>query len=593
MLMRYKVGLNQSIATLAFLLVLFVSRGSVASAPSFIATPDNVAASASIGRLGSGSERTTVYAGNGKYYYQPAVLPEWDKYKTAVGKKCSSQKIREDTSLKKIPLTIWLDSPTYFKNLVSELSNYGLAGFSDKKLLFIPYDFARVALIKGGDETDAEIIYPTNKKHPALTIGYSSPQKNSIVPRIIARLNKSCQEHNQIITEAMSGEEVIKAYLYRVGTNYKSTSIHMLAGLSLHETLVAELFSEENTKVEFTTKNNASLNLPVIPSIPGGKRSGGGSSKVSAQRIVTRDVLDDMVSKIARRASIKCSGYDCNKLMSLALPKLLGESFGEAEMSRTKDGYAITGQQFGYVTITDSKIKGKVDNALDAKKSSTVKIAGEADITQENDAKSSGSGELDATMPIATIADVVVISKDKINSIIDYQISQDIPQDGKSLLRVNFIYPSMSYSDGEALSEQHAENLLVLEKQCKSGSLRTSHNFPVPSVRSARRHEPGAWTGWIRAKPLKGKYIESFKPHATSSHNGKIRQQHTTYMDIGPRKIAVKNMVSGTSARFKCGRGHNLVKRRRCTASGYIATLQQPMECAQFLVPEYRIATGK
>lgn len=567
-------------------------------APKFIATPDNVVAVVKTNRTGRSSQGATIYKGAGKYYYQPAMLPDWTDYIDAVNTACYTDAGEILEEQKEIELAIWLDSSTYFDELVKELGEYGLEAFSDKKLFYIPHDFLRVALVLDGVP---EVIIPKdNRDLSVLTNGFSVPQRNSVEAKHIVALNKTCAEHVQLSGEVSSGEPVLEGYLYRVGQEYQSTSIHMLASLSLHESLIAELFSEEATKIEVSTSGDSrtmSMNLPVNP-FPG---QGAVRGKVSldAQRIVTRDVLDELVSKVLRRASLRCTGYECENLMKASLPTLLGEAFGEAIISRAKDGYVLVGEQFGYVTITDSQIKGKIENKLDTtkenKKQGNVKFKGfEAGFENfdKNIANTSGAGEIDTKLPVATIADVVVVSRDQINSILDFELSQDIPQDGQSLLRVKLLYPSRAFADGFISTEDEQKDLVALEKQCRAGLLRISKSY-VAKSKSDKGTKPNAATNWVTANALQGKYIESFTARATSSHNARKEERSLNVMRIGSRNIPVVRMISSTQARFFCKQGSSAPKRRSCTARGLIATKQQPLACAQFLVPDYLTAIGE
>ncbi len=576
--------------------------------PRLIITEENRADVFSVPMLGRKAKEVVIYRGAGAkedtpHYFQPALLPDWRSYTREFDESCieNGYSYIQKDKISEIELSIRVNSKEYRNQLAALILERGkISSFKENNFYFIPYDFMLIAL--KFDEKERIIFSTREGEHfQDLQKAYRSPREASIEEYISIPLELSCAEHDQIINKVKKGDRnLLKASLFRTDLIYESVNFHAFASLELGKYIEASLFSDEATSIKVKSEANgrglnASFSIPFFPiSASGGAGHSDATVSQDALRLVTRDVFEEVSSKINIQKNASCIGKEdkCIKIMESVLPSLINPKFDEAIFAQAKDGYVIVGKQLDYVTIKNNRITGELKSAFEtlgkSKQSGNVKIvkgleAGFED-QYENKANQAGAGKLIVDAPIATVADVAVLSRNSFKQKVALAITLEIPEDNsQNPIAIKFIYPAKKYTKSGGLSPEEIENRDIRRFKCINNERWERSDFHSDKKR------------WAEAKAGPGRYIESFTIHNTTNTGNKPRirtrifKGRTVYFQVdefqpGKNRNKLLGMIKEKKVKFRC-KGRK--KRVTCSASGYIATIQQPLECAEFLVPEY------
>jgi len=363
--------------------------------------------------------------------------------------------------------------------------------------------------------------------------------------------------------------------------------MHYISSVGVTDEIIRRITSQESTKVEYRAKAGGglwSINIPVLGSdISGGNTSG--SSDLDALRIVSRDVIDDVVSSAFSRSVLSCVGPNgCKDAEKLILAGLSGQPLALQLRRNADESFSLFDNQTEYVTITDSQLKGSFQSALrELEKENFAASTGpdqKVERSSETDANTSGLGELGGTMPIAVNAELYLVSKSVFDDFVERRVVERIPVSTTKYF-FPFLYPAKEFALG-VISRPGSQEPVLQRQSCEDTSafVKVSEN---PSQEFRSTQVDGKVRGTLKASP--DSYLVNPSYTKTSSHNGRISDIVALPLADGPRQNGEIVVYSEISASFSCNRGYN-GSNRRCRASGVIEALEVPFYCLPFLGPD-------
>lgn len=164
-------------------------------------------------------------------------------------------------------------------------------------------------------------------------------------------------------------------------------------------------------------------------------------------------------------------------------------------------------------------------------------------------------------------------------------------------MKKQFLIAGLLFTLGWAATVQACRQLppeikKSLEKSCKSGEFT---KIKESSITQRFRGSIGNGVTGLTDLLIVSADQDYFIPNdegnwdivTTSSHNGSIENiSHIPLLGYSVIEGEKPLMLQSVSAQFRCHRGPRPFSRRRCTASGKITILQEPVVCAEFLIPK-------
>ena len=334
--------------------------------------------------IGGNDVTVRVNTSNTKYFIVPVLLPDWNKYKEALGKSNG-------------PGQITIDLPVQFRteNIVHELVNSinairqkkNLGEITQTDLCIVPYVFYEIAADLGrGGLTPVYYSIDLNSVDRGINLMSSVSISNKIIIPITGTF-----EELEYLYEHRMHERALVGTLFSRGYSVRSTSVSVHMKDLLSSSNLRSLSGDE--KFETTTKVTSdssgggfAVNLGIV-GFGKSKSSVTATTTTSRQRIVSRDYIESFVKEKSTNIEISSSGKpeEVNAEITKLVDYLLA-SCTETTLEFQKhddNNWSIGNDLVGYCNLGERQI----DEVLSAKPTLETESSHDSTFEKEKKAK--------------------------------------------------------------------------------------------------------------------------------------------------------------------------------------------------------------
>jgi hypothetical protein len=435
-----------------------------------------------------GSYEISLYENNGgQFFYQPLIIPDWNRYSISLKETCASI-AQEDT--RQLSLKVVFMDDVIENDLLTQLNSQGKTA-SRQNLNPLPHTIFQIFVDFGNRTT---LI--SDKFLPPQNSGIGVQVNPQLPPYTYFEVEGTCAELESLYNRRQY-DDTVSGQLFSQGFDFSSDFISASAKFANNQLIRSDLFGDETLedRVVTSTKSKGggwNVNLGVVKF--GG---GGGSTSISTsqgrQRIVSRDFITNTVSKYQADLTLFVQGNPerTQKIVEQFTNMLLG-LMTSVEMEITVDNqgqWSLVNGALGYVNLVILDVKELQSTAPQLTNTSedstsvtangaTASQTKKGDFTYKNDVR----WEFDGEKWIPTKVDLYILTEDSFDKAITFQ-AQFFNEDGNRATASAFAYPGAYLYEREfQIANANLEARVADLEQSQLKKLTGTVSFVVPSA---------------------------------------------------------------------------------------------------------------